>query len=172
MTCERDAMSFWLLMYCKVREERRAQQHLANLGFETYVPVLQKKITKAGKSKTCIELLFPRYLFLRVKSSNNLSQVRNTRGIRDFVRFGGKNAEVADSLIVQIMNQQMQMQQQLQKQQTFHRGDPVVLLEGPFAGFDAIYQAPSGDARSVILLSILQKQSSLVVNNESLTHKQ
>lgn len=164
-------MDSWLVVYCKVREERRAQQHLANLGFETYVPVLERKVTKAGQSRTAIELMFPRYLFLRVTSPDKLASVRHTRGVSDFVRFGGRIASIADDLVLQIMHQQMGIQQNVTQQQTFQHGEPVVVVGGPFAGLDAIYQAPSGDARSIILLSLLQQQSHLVVDNELLAHK-
>ncbi len=164
-------MDSWLVVYCKVREERRAQQNLANLGFETYVPVLERKVTKAGKSRTGIELMFPRYLFLRVTSTDKLASVRHTRGVNDFVRFGGRIASVADDLVLKIMHQQICMQQNVTQQQIFKRGEAVVVVGGPFAGLDAIYQAPNGDARSIILLSLLQQQSHLVVDSELLARK-
>lgn len=164
-------MDSWLVVYCKVREERRAQRHLANLGFETYLPFLEKKITKAGQSRTAIELMFPRYLFLRVTSPDKLASVRHTRGVSDFVRFGSRIASIADDIVLKIMHQQIGMQQNVTQQQIFQRGEPVVVMGGPFAGLDTIYQTPSGDARSIILLSLLQQQSHLEVDNELLAHK-
>jgi transcriptional antiterminator RfaH len=54
-------MDNWFLVYCKPKQELRAQQNLASLGFNSYLPQLTKFTKRAGTKVEIKELLFPRY---------------------------------------------------------------------------------------------------------------
>ncbi len=47
------------------------------------------------------------------------------------------------------------------------KGDAVMITDGIFAGIQAIYNEPDGDARSVLLLNILNKEVPKVMENQS-----
>ncbi|MDZ7901008.1 MAG: transcription termination/antitermination NusG family protein [Rheinheimera sp.] len=70
-------MDNWYLVYCRPKQELRAQQHLANIGFDSYVPTLLVKKQRARKLVDSKELLFPRYLFLNVDLDSDLSVVKS-----------------------------------------------------------------------------------------------
>lgn len=161
-------MDNWYLVYCKPREEFRAQQHLANLGFVSYLPLLTKSKLKAGQSVAVQEPLFPRYLFLQATPEMNLTVVKNTRGVTDFVRFGGKIATIPASLIAQLTEQQIMLQQQESNKQQYQPGDPIQILQGPYQGLAAVYQMADGAGRSLVLIQLLNNTVPLSLQNDEL----
>ena len=48
------------------------------------------------------------------------------------------------------------------------KGDSLSILRGPFKGLNAIYEAPDGDSRSIVLLRFLQQDQKLTLKNEDL----
>lgn len=164
-------MDNWFLVYCKPQQEIRAQQNLSILGFDSYLPHVTWVKKRAGKMVGCKELLFPRYLFLRAKSEDNLAVVKNTRGVTDFVRFGGLIAKVPMELIETVTLQQIQFQRQCQQDSRFHHGDIVEICEGPFAGMSAVFQLAEGEQRSLVLIQLLNAATPLTLNNTQLRKK-
>jgi len=159
-------MDNWFLVYCKPRQELRAQQHLANLGFNSYLPQLTKK--RAGTEVATKELLFPRYLFIQAKADANLAVVKNTRGVTDFVRFGGVISKIPAELIEQVTRQQISLQKNHQ-QQDYLAGDTVEICDGPFRGMQAIFQTADGEKRSMILIQMLNTSAVMSVPKEQLS---
>ncbi|WP_423186020.1 transcription/translation regulatory transformer protein RfaH [Alishewanella sp. d11] len=160
-------MDNWYLLYSKPREESRAQQQLANQGFESFVPQITLKKIQAGKTVLKTEPLFPRYIFLKPNSGLNLSVVRSTRGVAGFVKFGQALAQVPASLVHSLLTQQIQQQAKL-PEHPFKAGDKVEILSGPFAHLNAVFQQAEGESRSLILLSFLGQQLQLSMDNSNL----
>ena len=161
-------MDNWYLVYCKPREEFRAQQHLANLGFVSYLPLLSKSKLKAGKAVIVKEPLFPRYLFLQATPEMNLAVVKNTRGVTDFVRFGGKIATIPAGLIAQLTEQQIMLQQLESNKQAYQPGEALQILQGPYQGLAAVYQMADGAGRSLVLIQLLNNTVPLSLQNDEL----
>lgn len=161
-------MDNWYVVYCRPRQEERASQHLANQGFNTFLP--RFCVMQEAQSSTSLkqkELLFPRYLFVQPKSidSGCWASVRSTRGVVDFVRFGGRIAVVPTRVLLAINAQQL-----VQTQQTlFQSGDVVQLTDGIYQGINAIYQASVGDARSLLLIKLLQQDVAITVADSEFT---
>lgn len=162
-------MDNWYLVYCRPKQELRAQQHLANIGFDSYVPTLFVKKQRARKLVESKELLFPRYLFLNVDLDTDLSVVKNTRGVADFVRFGGKIAKVPADLIKQLTEQQIELQQSRTEQFGFIAGDKLNISEGPYAGLPALFDMADGDERSIVFINMLNQQVRLNIENIALS---
>ncbi len=158
-------MDNWYLVYCRPKQELRAQQHLANIGFDSYVPTLLVKKQRARKLVDSKELLFPRYLFLNVDLDTDLSVVKSTRGVTDFVRFGGKIARVPADLIQQLTQQQIELQRTRADQQCFSAGDKLKISEGPYAGLPALFDMADGDERSIVFINMLNQQVRLNIEN-------
>lgn len=160
-------MDSWYLLYSKSRQEQRAQQHLANQGFESFAPHILVKKLRAGKTVEVNEPLFPRYIFLKCPKALNLSTIRSTRGVAGLVRFGDKLASVPTSLVHQLIQQQIVLQQQTPTQ-PFQPGDTLEILNGPFASLNAVFQQADGEQRSIILLNFLGQQLQLSFENKDL----
>lgn len=166
-------MDKWYLLYCKPKQELRAQQHLANQGFISYVPMITALRLRAGRKTVKTEPLFPRYLFLHVSASVqiNLSTVRSTRGITDFVRFGDTLATVPDAVIALLTQKQTILQQQQVLSDIYKKGEAVEILSGPFTGLDAVYEMGDGEQRSVVLINLLGQWAKTSLANQHIEKK-
>ena len=160
-------MDSWYLLYSKSRQEQRAQQHLANQGFESFAPHILVKKLRAGKTVEINEPLFPRYIFLKCPKALNLSTIRSTRGVAGLVRFGDTLARVPSALVHHLLQQQIVLQQQTPTQ-PFQPGDTLEILNGPFASLNAVFQQADGEQRSIILLNFLGQQLQLSFENKDL----
>lgn len=160
-------MDNWYLLYSKPREESRAQQQLANQGFESFVPQITLRKIQGGKAVTKTEPLFPRYIFLKPNVNLNLSVVRSTRGVAGFVKFGQNLAQVPSSLVNTLLQQQEKLKP-INAAQPFSTGDKLQVLSGPFAHLNAIFQQANGENRSLILITFLGQQVQVTLENEKL----
>jgi transcriptional antiterminator RfaH len=162
----------WYLLYCKPKQELKAQQHLANQGLTSFVPQMTVEKLRAGKWQLINEPLFPRYLFLQILDPEqlNIRAIRATRGIVDFVRFGQSLARVPASLI-QLLTEQQLLQQQQPQTQRLHKGQPVSIASGPYSGLDAVFNSADGEKRSLILISLLGQWVEASIENAGILAK-
>lgn len=160
----------WYLLYCKSREEGRAQTNLENQGVESFFPTIQiEKILR--KQKIVVdEALFPSYLFVYIDPEHPVfPRIRSTRGVFDFVRFGGKVTTVPNLLVDQLKNLSKELHQAgVTPKKLFEKGDKIEIKSGPFKGIKAIYSCHDGLERSILLLNILNKEQKLPFDNANI----
>jgi transcriptional antiterminator RfaH len=158
-------MKQWHMIYCKPRQEDKAQIHLGRQGYVTYLPRLAETRKRRDKNVDVIEPLFPRYLFIHLDNmTDNWGPIRSTQGVASLVRFGQKAAIVPDH-VVQFL-QEREDEEGLHHLETpeIERGSPVRIIEGPLQGYEAIFLARSGQERVLILLDILGKQTQVEID--------
>lgn len=152
-------MECWYLLYCKPKQEYRAQSNLKNQGIESCFPTFIKR--KTTGSKAVSQPLFPRYLFVKLDPySSHFSAVKNTRGVSDFIRYGTDLQVVPDELVIQLMNNDTS-----DVQCELNKGDLVKLTEGCYKNIHAIYQQSDGELRSILLIKLLNQYAEIVVDN-------
>lgn len=165
-------MEKWYLLYCKPKQEFRAQQHLQNQGLTSFVPIIQRQKLKAGQRQQVTEPLFPRYLFLYVPDTElNLSTIRSTRGISDFVRFGQQLAIVPAGFIAELTSRQLLLQQQEDRLAVFTKGEQLLVSYGAFCGLEAVFDMADGEQRSMVLIDILNQPVKTSIDNNQLVRK-
>jgi len=150
----------WYLVHTKPRQEDVALANLQRQGYECYLPQMRIERIRRRKAEIATEPMFPRYLFIRLDSSDqgkSWSPIRSTLGVSQLVRFGARVAKVDDALVDLLR----QREQAMPLDAMFHSGDSVVITDGPFAGIEAIYQTADADCRAFILLEILSKPVSM-----------
>lgn len=160
----------WFVVYCKSREELRAQQHLANQGIHSFFPKIVKEKIVRGKKKVVEEALFPSYLFVNISEQDkHFGCIRSTRGINDFVKFGLSIATLPDQQIEQL-EQLCHVNNKLaiNRDALYKSGDKVEILSGPFKGLTAIFDIEDGLARSVLLLKILNQDNNISFKNSDI----
>lgn len=162
----------WYLLYCKPRQELRAQQQLANQGYSSFLPQITQQKLRGNKWLQTTEPMFPRYLFLHLSAGQelNISAIRSTRGINDFVRFGAQLARVPAELIQLLTEQQIKLKQQPQDT-ALKKGDEVSIVNGPLSGLQAVFNSADGDTRSSILVSLLGQWVEAAVDNSQIAVK-
>jgi len=153
----------WYLVHTKPRQEEIALTNLERQGYECYLPQMRIERVRRRKAEVATEPMFPRYLFIRLDSSDqgkSWSPIRSTLGVSQLVHFGARAAKV-DNTLVDLLRQR---ERALPTEAMFHSGDSVVVTHGPFAGIEAIYQTTDAERRAFILLEILSKPVSMHVD--------
>jgi transcriptional antiterminator RfaH len=153
----------WYLLHTKPRQEDVALANLERQGYACYLPQIRIERIRRRKTEISTEPMFPRYLFIRLDSSDqgkSWSPIRSTLGVSQLVHFGARAAKVCDAL-VELLRQR---EQAMSLDAMFHSGDSVVITDGPFAGIEAIYQTADADRRAFILLEILSKPVSMQID--------
>ena len=160
----------WYLLQTKPRQERLALLNLEQQGYESFLPLCRVEKVRRERIGVIEEPLFPRYLFVRLDSSQSgksWSPIRSTRGVSKLVTFGQTPAKVNDELIrtLKCCDQQSQTHE---PQPLFREGQRLLVTQGPFAGLEAVYQMSNGESRVMVLINILSKPVKLLVTPGSL----
>ncbi len=151
-------------MRTKFKQEYRAERELTQQGIECFLP--KYKIEKLVQRKKIIreEPLFSQYIFVLIDSrKNSWTSIKSTRGVSGVVVFGSGPSVIHDDVISEIRKLEL-----LPPEPLMEVGQTIKIIEGPFKGLDAIYEAPDGETRSSILINFIQNNLKIIVNNESL----
>ncbi|WP_284202740.1 transcription/translation regulatory transformer protein RfaH [Psychromonas marina] len=160
----------WFIVYCKSREENRASLHLQNQEITSFFPKIKKEKVMRGKKTIVEDPLFPSYLFINIdQMDGNFSRIRSTRGINDFIRFGGQIATVPDKLIEQLKSLCHVLNDlDVDTQSLFKNGDEIEITKGAFKGATAIFACEDGLERSMLLLKVLNQEKSISFPNKDI----
>jgi len=160
----------WFVVYCKSREENRACQHLKNQEVTSFFPKIKKSKVVRGKKTVIEEALFPSYLFVQIDQFDaNFTSIRSTRGINDFVRFGGKIATVSEQLVEQLKKLCHVLNDfDVDTKSLLKEGDKVEIIAGAFTGATAIFSCEDGLERSMLLLKILNQEKMISFSNKEI----
>ncbi|MFM2482665.1 transcription/translation regulatory transformer protein RfaH [Celerinatantimonas sp. YJH-8] len=162
----------WHLLYCKARNEKRAEMHLANQGVVSFFPVFSSERILRGKKTKVIEPVFPNYLFVKMTEQTSFTSIRSTRGVSDFVRVGNTPVKVPANLVYQLMSRSDtdELNEAVSQQLCLlpKIGDKVWIKDGPYRGLDAIYQKADGLERSILLINLLHQEVEICVENAEL----
>jgi len=145
-------MKRWYALYTKPHKEHQVAGILQSKGFETYLPTIQ--VRKNGRRKT--KPFFSCYLFVHMDPADALPEVRWTPGLRRIVSFGDSPAVVPDGAISLIRRRLAEMGELNCSGCRFKSGERVVIKEGPFKDFEAVFdRALSSRDRAVVLVDVL-----------------
>jgi len=78
----------WFVVVCNPKCERRAQLGLRRAGYQTYLPVTKRWVVHARKKEARENPLFPRYLFIGLRSDQDFYKLRGVDGVEGVVRDG------------------------------------------------------------------------------------
>ncbi len=158
----------WFAVYTKPRQEQIALQNLERQGFECFLPMARNPYQRRSRNNQIrSEPLFPRYLFLNaIAEVQNLAAVRSTRGVVGLVRMGFELIQVHQD-IIDCLKARMDSQTGLIELDpvVLHEGDAVRVFDGPFVGATGILKERSGEARSILLLNILGRETTVEVDS-------
>jgi transcriptional antiterminator RfaH len=149
----------WYVIRSKPNKEDFLAGQLAAYGIEVFHPRIRVKTVNPRARK--VKPYFPSYLFVHVDLETvSTSTLHWMPGAVNLVSFDGEPAPVPDALISAIERQVDLIN--VSQEDSLHGlkpGDAVVIHEGPFAGYEAIFdgQLP-GRERVRVLLTFLQKR--------------
>ena len=152
-------MENWYVMHSKPRKEALLRERLRIQRIEVYLPSIRVKPVNPRARKE--QPFFPGYLFIHVDFEQiSVSELRRIPGATGIVCLGGEPAIVGDSLIQTIQKQIESITvSNNQSVERFKAGDWVVINDGPFANYKAMFDCRlSGQTRVRVLLELLQGQ--------------
>ena len=161
--------SHWYLVHTKPRQERRALENLERQGYPCYLPIFPVQKVRRAKLTTVEESLFPRYLFIKLDigpQGMDWGPIRSTMGVSRLVRFGLEAAKVDQNIINFLRERETAVRDK--PTEHFTSGERLTVIEGPFAGLDAVFQLADGEKRVIVLIEMLARQVKVAVAPGSL----
>jgi len=149
----------WYVMHSKPQKEALLRERLRIQRIEVYLPSIRIKPVNPRARKE--QPFFPGYLFVHVDLEKiPISELQRIPGSTGMVCYGGEPAYVGDALIQTIQKQVEEITDSADRYvDRFRSGDLVVIKDGPFATYKAMFDCRlSGSDRVRVLLELLQGQ--------------
>jgi len=153
-------MKRWYAVYTQPRKEMLATEHLARQGFEVLLPRYMKRRSHARRVDLVPAPLFPRYIFAAFDlDEGGWRVIRSTRGVINLVCNGLQPVPVPAAIIEEIQRRQDEQGFVILKRRiNLKRGARIRIDVGPFADYEAIFEAQRDNERVVALLSFLGRE--------------
>lgn len=149
----------WYVLHSKPMKEALLWEQLSLQGIEGYFPCIRTHPVNAHARK--VKPYFPGYLFGYVDLEHiNLSVLQWMPGASGIVSFDGFAAPVPDNVIAAVRRRVDEINAAGGELfDGLKRGDVVRIQDGPFSGYEAIFDARlSGEERVRVLLKLLNRQ--------------
>lgn len=145
--------SVWGVVHVRSRQEKVLARFLLQRDIAFYLPLLERKRTRAGRSLRSFVPLFPGYVFFRaplpvrglIWRSNVAASLLE---VPDQESFG---AELEQIRRLQLAGASFEVQPEILP------GDPVQILEGAFRGYKGTVIRDKGRDRLVVRISLLRQ---------------
>ncbi|HXD32870.1 MAG TPA: transcription termination/antitermination NusG family protein [Pyrinomonadaceae bacterium] len=155
----------WYAVYTRPKQEFRAESNLKAWGIETLNPCARAKSRRLEKTRRVVKQLFPRYLFARFPSEA-LHKITFTRGVQTVVSFGNKPAAVDDA-VISLIKSRIGEDGFVRFNDELTAGDRVMIIAGPFASLEGIFDRTLNDSERVsLMLSTVALQSRLIIERD------
>jgi transcriptional antiterminator RfaH len=153
----------WYLVRTKLGRERWVTDQLSAIIPEVFLPMLEARTPRWGKMAWSVTPLFPCYVFARFDLRARYFDIRYMNGVQGIVSAGCDPLAVPTSVVDEIKTRGVNGVVKIEPK-AFGPGEHVRVVEGPFRGFDAIFERYlSGAERVAILLSAVEAQGLRVV---------
>jgi len=154
-------MKKWYLIKTKPKQEKIAIANLQNQNYHVYCP--------SAKINSKVVVLFPGYLFIYLDATTeNFSPIRSTKGVSNFVRFGMTYAQIPERIIEFIKASEKSTSEKINNFSKLTPGDNVLITEGVFKNYNAIFESLKSDERVILLMNILGQQQTINIERKSL----
>jgi len=149
----------WYVLHSKPMKESLLWEQLRLHNIESYYPCIRVHPVSAHARR--VKPYFPGYIFGRVDlAQTNLSTLQWLPGAAGIVSFDGLPSSVPDHMIATIRRRVDEINSA--GGELFYglkSGDTVMIQDGPFSGYDAIFDTRlSGEERVRVFLKLLNRQ--------------
>jgi transcriptional antiterminator RfaH len=153
----------WFAIQAKAADERIAEASLAQVGLETLLPLVRRKPAGWRARQNPMKALFPGYLFARFCPDNHLREARYARGVVRVVSAGDRPLPV-EAPIIESLRARMDAAGCVSLDvKPFTPGEAVRITDGPFAGWEGVFDSALGDAQRLVILLETFQQGRLVM---------
>jgi transcriptional antiterminator RfaH len=153
----------WYLVRTKTGKERWVRDQLAKTVPEVFLPLLKARVPRWGRMANSIGPLFPCYVFAKFDLQTKYFDVKYMAGVRGIVSAGTDPLAVPGEIVSEIRRRGVDDVVEI-VEKPFDHGQRVMVVDGPFRGFEAIFQRYlSSTERVAILLSAVEASGLRVV---------
>jgi transcriptional antiterminator RfaH len=150
-------MKSWYLIRTKPKSEELARKNLERQAYDAYLPLIMGRAKKRGKTIKLIQPMFPGYLFIHLSNqTDDWGPIRSTLGVSALVRFGIKPAVVPENIISSLKKSENKQGIHELGRKALSPGDNLLIVEGPFEGYEATLYSQKSEDRVIILLKIAE----------------
>ncbi len=156
----------WYVLHTKSRFENVVNDGLINKSVEVFLPRIQVRSKRRDRKAMITVPLFPGYLFVKTDLSphNHLEIVKTTGAVR---LIGTKAGPVTvPQTAVESLKIMVEGNNQVSTGYHLKKGDPVIVIAGPFTGLSGIFVRYRGQERVVVNIEALGQYASVEVNKE------
>lgn len=144
--------------------ERIVKAKLDSLFGEIYIPKMSvEKVLKSGKKKKINKTSFPGYVLVQMEFCDEaLACVANTPKVTGFVGNHRKPRPMPDREVLNLIDSSFAAQAKLEASaaMTFHKGENVKVIDGPFTNFDGVVEEVRADKMKLkVLVSIFGRET-------------
>ena len=153
----------WYLIRTKPGKERWVRDQLTQRLSEVFLPMLKARMPRWGRLTMSVAPLFPCYVFARLDLQINYFEVKYLAGVTGLVSAGADPLVVPEAIISEIRARGIDDVVEI-REVPFDSGQPVRVVEGPFRGFEAIFERYlSSTERVAILLNTIENVGPRIV---------
>lgn len=153
----------WYLVRTKPGKEKWVRDQLLDKLPEVFLPMLKARMPRWGRLALSVTPLFPCYMFARFELSSRYFDIKYLPGVQGLVSAGTDPLVVPEAIIDEIRRRGIDDVIEIHEK-PFDNGQAVRVVEGPFRGFEAIFDRYlSGAERVAILLNTIETTSLRVV---------
>jgi transcriptional antiterminator RfaH len=153
----------WYLVRTKPGKERWVRDQLGSRLTEVFLPMLRARMPRWGRLAMSTVPLFPCYVFARLDLQNDYFIVKYLAGVNGLVSAGNDPIVVTEAIVTEVRARGIDDVVEI-REDPFDSGQAVRVVEGPFRGFEAIFERYlSGAERVAILLSTIEQTGPRVV---------
>ena len=153
-------MKNWVLLQAKTHKEDFLWGEICARGIECFYPRIRVQTINSRARK--IRPYFPGYLFVYIETSSaEAAELHWLPGATGWVRFGDEPAAVPKSVVNGIRRNVDELNANGGETalKRMKHGNEVEILEGPFAGYEAVFDKHiSGNERVRVLLKLVKSQ--------------
>jgi transcriptional antiterminator RfaH len=155
-------MERWYALYTKPRQEQQVDRLLRELGLETYLPMVRRKVRRRDRPERVV--YFPCYLFVRLDwEVVPRSSIAWMPGVRRIVSSGERPLAVADEIVSLVRRRLAEVEEVGDGR--LRRGDRVRITSGPLRDLEAVFDQPLSRADRVrILLEVMGRMTAVEID--------
>jgi transcriptional antiterminator RfaH len=151
------------LVRTKPAKERWVSGQLAGIAAEVFLPMLEVRTPRWGRMAQSLMPLFPCYVFAKFDVAARYFDIKYMGGVQGIVSAGGDPLSVPPNVVEEVKRRAVDGVVKIEPR-LFGNGERVRVVEGPFRGFEAIFERYLSSAERVaILLNTIEAKGVRVI---------
>ena len=158
----------WFVVQTHPRAEEKANRHLINQNFATYLPRYRRPIRHARRDVVALRPLFPGYLFVHLDPDGcRWRSINGTIGVQRILADCDAPLHLPEQVIAEIKAREDE-NGVIKLQPTFSRGQAVRVLQGAMSDLDCLFEEMRDENRAILLVSLLGREVRMQVGAEKI----